>query len=88
MVAAWLENLSQSPLMVMILIQCFFLTVGTCSWGKPLLSHHHDADLPSETHVGMGFDPLVYGVVLIINLIMRLRYSADGRRHYTASRIV
>jgi len=84
MVAAWLENLSQSPLMVMILFSAFSLLLGHVHGKNHCYLSSSRRRSSFRAHVGMGFDPLVYGVVLIINLIIRLRLLAVAVGIYTA----
>jgi len=86
LIGAWLVGVSDNPLVIFFLIQIVLLLLGTFMEPVPIIIITTPVFLPIVT--GLGFDPLVYGMVLIINMIIGAMSPPVAVSIYTAAKIV
>jgi len=85
-VGAWLGAISDSPLIIFLMIQFFFLILGVFMETTAIIIITTPIFLPIA--ISIGIDPVVYGVVLIINLIIGAMTPPLAVGIYTATRII
>jgi C4-dicarboxylate transporter DctM subunit len=86
MVAAWMQGITDSPVVSILLIQAFFLILGVFMETMAIIIITTPIFLPVA--IALGFDPLVYGVVLIMNLIVGSMTPPLAVGIYTAARVI
>ena len=83
-VAAWIQSVATSPVSFMLLVMLVLLLVGTIIDGIPALIMVVPILLPIATDV-YGIDPVHFGVVVSINLILGLLSPPVGIGLYVAA---
>jgi len=82
----WVISLQMPPLLVVILIMLFFIVLGCFIDGVSLIIVTTPVVLP--TIKALGFDPLWYGVILVLNLEMAVITPPVGLNLYTMQSIM
>ncbi|MFB3819489.1 MAG: TRAP transporter large permease [Candidatus Methylomirabilales bacterium] len=82
----WVVSLQMPPLLVVILIMLFFILLGCFIDGVSLIIVTTPVVLP--TIKALGFDPLWYGVILVLNLEMAVITPPVGLNLYTMQSIM
>lgn len=85
-VAAWMQGITTSPMLSMLMIVAFFLILGVFMETMAIIIITTPIFLPVAT--SLGFDPLVYGVVLIMSLIVGSMTPPLAVGIYTAARVI
>jgi len=85
-VAAWMQGITSSPILSILLIQLFVLILGVFMETVAIIIITTPIFLPVA--ISLGFDPLVYGVVLIMNLIFGSMTPPLAVGIYTAARVI
>lgn len=85
-VAAWMQSVTDSPLLSILIIQAFFLILGVFMETMAIIIITTPIFLPVAT--SLGFDPLVYGIVLIVNLIVGSMTPPLAVGIYTAAKMI
>ncbi|MCP1168351.1 TRAP transporter large permease [Limimaricola litoreus] len=83
-VAAWIQSVATSPVSFMLLVMLVLLLVGTIIDGIPALIMVVPILLPIATDV-YGIDPVHFGVVVSVNLILGLLSPPVGIGLYVAA---
>ncbi|SDF24490.1 TRAP transporter large permease [Limimaricola pyoseonensis] len=83
-VAAWIESVATTPVSFMLLVMLVLLLVGTIIDGIPALIMVVPILLPIATDV-YGIDPVHFGVVVSVNLILGLLSPPVGIGLYVAA---
>lgn len=86
MVATWMQGITSSPVLSILMIQAFFLILGVFMETMAIIIITTPIFLPVA--ISLGFDPLVYGVVLIVNLIVGSMTPPLAVGIYTAARVI
>ncbi|WP_461210056.1 TRAP transporter large permease [Desulfocurvus sp. DL9XJH121] len=82
----WVITLQMPPLMIVLLIMFFFLLLGCFIDGVSLIIVTTPVVLP--TILALGFDPLWYGVILVLNLEMAVITPPVGLNLYSMQSIM
>ncbi len=82
----WILSLSLEPITVMLMIMGFFVLLGCMIDGVSLIIVTTPIVLP--TIVLLGFDPLWYGILLVLNLEMAVITPPVGLNLYTMKTIM
>ncbi|MBG0775988.1 MAG: TRAP transporter large permease [Desulfovibrionaceae bacterium] len=82
----WVVTLQMPPLAIVLLIMCFFLLLGCFIDGVSLIIVTTPVVLP--TILALGFDPLWYGVLLVLNLEMAVITPPVGLNLYSMQSIM
>jgi TRAP-type C4-dicarboxylate transport system permease large subunit len=82
----WILSLSLEPITVMLVIMGFFLLLGCLIDGVSLIIVTTPIVLP--TIVALGFNPLWYGILLVLNLEMAVITPPVGLNLYTMKTIM
>lgn len=86
MVAAWLQTLTDSPVMFLLLANVILLIIGTVIDGIPGLIMTVPILLPVAVGV-YGIDPIHFGVVVVINLVLGLMSPPVGLCFFVAAAV-
>jgi tripartite ATP-independent transporter DctM subunit len=82
----WVISLQMPPIAIVILIMLFFIVLGCFIDGVSLIIVTTPVVLP--TIKALGFDPLWYGVILVLNLEMAVITPPVGLNLYTMQSIM
>ncbi|MEF2553137.1 TRAP transporter large permease [Aurantimonas sp. A2-1-M11] len=85
-VASWMQSVTDSPILSILMIQAFFLVLGIFMETMAIIIITTPIFLPVA--MSLGLDPLVYGVVLIVNLIVGSMTPPLAVGIYTAARMI
>lgn len=85
-VAAWIETVATTPVMFMLLVMVILLMLGTIIDGIPALIMVVPILLPIATET-YGIDPIHFGIVVSINLILGLLSPPVGIGLYIAANV-
>ena len=82
----WVISLQAPPIVIVILIMLFFIVLGCFIDGTSLIIVTTPVVLP--TIKALGFDPLWYGIILVLNLEMAVITPPVGLNLYTMQSIM
>lgn len=85
-VAAWVQTIASNPIMFMLLVNVILLVIGTVIDGAPGLIMTVPILLPIATDV-YGIDPIHFGVVAVINLVLGFLSPPVGLCFFVASAV-
>ncbi|MCX8282125.1 TRAP transporter large permease [Phyllobacterium sp. 0TCS1.6C] len=85
-VAAWIQTIASDPIMFMLLVNVILLVIGTVIDGAPGLIMTVPILLPIATGV-YGIDPVHFGVVAVINLVLGFLSPPVGLNFFIASAV-
>lgn len=86
LVGEWLKGVSQSPIVIFSIIQVIILVLGIALEALPIIVITTPIFLPVA--VGLGIDPIVYGIVLTINCVLAGMSPPVATSIYVAARLV
>lgn len=86
MVAAWLQTVTDSPVVFLLLANVILLVIGTVIDGIPGLIMTVPILLPVAVEV-YGIDPIHFGVVVVINLVLGLMSPPVGLCFFVAAAV-
>lgn len=86
LVASWLRGISESPIVIFIIIQLIFLVLGIVMESMPIIIITTPVFLPIA--IAVGVDPVVYGIVLTMNIVVAAMSPPVATSIYVAARIV
>ncbi|RCS22897.1 TRAP transporter large permease [Phyllobacterium salinisoli] len=85
-VAAWVQTVASDPITFMLLVNVILLVIGTVIDGAPGLIMTVPILLPIATEV-YGIDPIHFGVVAVINLVLGFLSPPVGLCFFVASAV-
>jgi len=85
-VAAWVQTVASDPITFMLLVNVILLVIGTVIDGAPGLIMTVPILLPIATGV-YGIDPIHFGVVAVINLVLGFLSPPVGLSFFVASAV-
>nr|CAD6628546.1 TRAP transporter large permease [Rhizobium sp. TCK] len=85
-VAAWVQTVASDPITFMLLVNVILLVIGTVIDGAPGLIMTVPILLPIATEV-YGIDPIHFGVVVVINLVLGFLSPPVGLCFFVASAV-
>ncbi|GAB1583844.1 TRAP transporter large permease [Phyllobacterium phragmitis] len=85
-VAAWVQTVASDPITFMLLVNVILLVIGTVIDGAPGLIMTVPILLPIATEV-YGIDPVHFGVVVVINLVLGFLSPPVGLSFFVASAV-
>lgn len=85
-VAAWVQTVASDPITFMLLVNVILLIIGTVIDGAPGLIMTVPILLPIATEV-YGIDPIHFGVVAVINLVLGFLSPPVGLCFFVASAV-
>ncbi|PYE85258.1 TRAP transporter large permease [Phyllobacterium leguminum] len=85
-VAAWVQTVASDPVTFMLLVNVILLVIGTVIDGAPGLIMTVPILLPIATEV-YGIDPVHFGVVVVINLVLGFLSPPVGLCFFVASAV-
>lgn len=85
-VAAWVQGVASDPITFMLLVNVILLVIGTVIDGAPGLIMTVPILLPVATLV-YGIDPIHFGVVVVINLVLGFLSPPVGLCFFVASAV-
>ncbi len=85
-VAAWVQTVASDPVTFMLLVNVILLVIGTVIDGAPGLIMTVPILLPIATEV-YGIDPIHFGVVAVINLVLGFLSPPVGLCFFVASAV-
>jgi len=85
-VAAWVQTVASDPITFMLLVNVILLIIGTVIDGAPGLIMTVPILLPIATEV-YGIDPIHFGVVAVINLVLGFLSPPVGLSFFIASAV-
>lgn len=85
-VAAWVQTIASDPITFMLLVNIILLVIGTVIDGAPGLIMTVPILLPIATEV-YGIDPVHFGVVVVINLVLGFLSPPVGLSFFVASAV-
>jgi C4-dicarboxylate transporter DctM subunit len=85
-VAAWVQTVASNPVAFMLLVNVILLAIGTVIDGAPGLIMTVPILLPIATEV-YGIDPIHFGVVVVINLVLGFLTPPVGLCFFVASAV-
>ncbi|KXF75627.1 C4-dicarboxylate ABC transporter permease [Paramesorhizobium deserti] len=85
-VAAWVQTVASDPITFMLLVNVILLVIGTVIDGAPGLIMTVPILLPIATEV-YGIDPIHFGVVAVINLVLGFLSPPVGLSFFVASAV-
>ena len=85
-VAAWVQTVASDPITFMLLVNVILLGIGTVIDGAPGLIMTVPILLPIATEV-YGIDPIHFGVVVVINLVLGFLSPPVGLCFFVASAV-
>lgn len=85
-VAAWVQTVASDPITFMVLVNIILLVIGTVIDGAPGLIMTVPILLPIATEV-YGIDPIHFGVVVVINLVLGFLTPPVGLCFFVASAV-
>lgn len=86
LISSWLTDLSDSPWVIFAVIQLIFLVLGIVLEALPIIIITTPIFLP--TAMAVGIDPVVYGIVLTMNIIIAGMSPPVATSIFVAARIV
>jgi len=86
LVADWLKGLTESPWMIFAIIQLIFLVLGIVLEALPIIIITTPIFLPIAMSVGV--DPIVYGILLTMNVIIAGMSPPVATSIFVAARII
>lgn len=86
LVAAWLKGISDSAIVVFIIIQAIVLVLGIVLEALPIIVITTPVFLPVA--MAMGIDPIVYGIVLTLNCVIAGMSPPVAVSIYVSARLV
>lgn len=85
-VAAWVQTIASDPITFMLLVNVILLIIGTVIDGAPGLIMTVPILLPIATEV-YGIDPVHFGVVVVINLVLGFLSPPVGLSFFVAAAV-
>jgi tripartite ATP-independent transporter DctM subunit len=85
-VAAWVQTIASDPITFMLLVNVILLVIGTVIDGAPGLIMTVPILLPIATEV-YGIDPVHFGVVAVVNLVLGFLSPPVGLCFFVASAV-
>ncbi len=85
-VAAWIQTVAKDPITFMLLVNVILLVIGTVIDGAPGLIMTVPILLPIATEV-YGIDPVHFGVVAVINLVLGFLSPPVGLNFFVAAAV-
>lgn len=85
-VAAWIQTVAHDPIMFMLIVNLILLIIGTVIDGAPGLIMTVPILLPIATGV-YGIDPVHFGVVAVINLVLGFLSPPVGLNFFVAAAV-
>lgn len=85
-VAQWVQTVASNPIAFMLLVNLILLVIGTVIDGAPGLIMTVPILLPIATDV-YGIDPIHFGVVVVINLVLGFLTPPVGLCFFVASAV-
>lgn len=85
-VAAWIQTIASDPVTFMLLVNVILLVIGTVIDGAPGLIMTVPILLPIATEV-YGIDPVHFGVVAVINLVLGFLSPPVGLNFFVAAAV-
>jgi tripartite ATP-independent transporter DctM subunit len=85
-VAAWVQTIASDPITFMLLVNVILLVIGTVIDGAPGLIMTVPILLPIATEV-YGIDPIHFGVVVTVNLVLGFLSPPVGLCFFVASAV-
>jgi tripartite ATP-independent transporter DctM subunit len=85
-VAAWVQTVASNPVTFMLLVNVILLLIGTVIDGAPGLIMTVPILLPIATEV-YGIDPIHFGVVVVVNLVLGFLTPPVGLCFFVASAV-
>jgi C4-dicarboxylate transporter DctM subunit len=85
-VAAWVQTVASDPITFMLLVNVILLVIGTVIDGAPGLIMTVPILLPIATEV-YGIDPIHFGVVVVVNLVLGFLSPPVGLCFFVASAV-
>ncbi|WP_420963084.1 TRAP transporter large permease [Brucella sp. IR073] len=85
-VAAWVQTVASDPVTFMLLVNVILLVIGTVIDGAPGLIMTVPILLPIATEI-YGIDPVHFGVVVVINLVLGFLSPPVGLCFFVASAV-
>lgn len=85
-VAAWIQTIAHDPLTFMLLVNVILLVIGTVIDGAPGLIMIVPILLPIATDI-YGIDPVHFGVVAVINLVLGFLSPPVGLNFFVAAAV-
>ena len=85
-VAAWVQTVASDPITFMLLVNVILLVIGTVIDGAPGLIMTVPILLPIATEV-YGIDPIHFGVVVVVNLVLGFLTPPVGLCFFVASAV-
>ncbi|MCB5203413.1 TRAP transporter large permease [Neorhizobium sp. T786] len=85
-VAAWVQTVASDPITFMLLVNIILLVIGTVIDGAPGLIMTVPILLPIATEV-YGIDPIHFGVVVVVNLVLGFLTPPVGLCFFVASAV-
>jgi tripartite ATP-independent transporter DctM subunit len=85
-VAAWVQTIASNPITFMLLVNVILLVIGTVIDGAPGLIMTVPILLPIATEV-YGIDPIHFGVVVTVNLVLGFLSPPVGLCFFVASAV-
>ncbi|MDO5642245.1 MAG: TRAP transporter large permease [Paracoccus sp. (in: a-proteobacteria)] len=85
-VAAWIQTIAKDPITFMLMVNVILLVIGTVIDGAPGLIMTVPILLPIATEV-YGIDPVHFGVVAVINLVLGFLSPPVGLNFFIASAV-
>ncbi len=85
-VAAWIQTIASDPITFMLLVNVILLVIGTVIDGAPGLIMTVPILLPIATEV-YGIDPVHFGVVAVINLVLGFLSPPVGLNFFVAAAV-
>lgn len=85
-VAAWVQTVASDPITFMLLVNVILLVIGTVIDGAPGLIMTVPILLPIATEV-YGIDPVHFGVVVVVNLVLGFLSPPVGLCFFVASAV-
>ncbi|HEY0214294.1 MAG TPA: TRAP transporter large permease [Paenirhodobacter sp.] len=85
-VAAWIQTIAHDPVTFMLLVNVILLVIGTAIDGAPGLIMTVPILLPIATEV-YGIDPVHFGVVAVLNLVLGFMTPPVGMNFFVAAAV-